>query len=161
MKSRWLLRIHMNFSSTFGSRVHKPCHLAGTFITTTTWNCEDYPKTKNMEDYPLSAVHVEAFLKMPASLEGHERTSINLSFPVTKHLRICVGCCVYGDEISAPLMVRIYLAADRTAACKNVLSYIGWSGRGQLKCGGTRAGNPDFVFRRNGRPESNQAVTRL
>ena len=99
----------MNFPSTFGIRVHKPCHIAGPFITTTTRNCEDYPKSNNLEDYPLSAVHVEVFLKMAASLESHQRTSMDFFFPVSKrHFRICVDCCVYCDELSAPVKVRIY-----------------------------------------------------
>ena len=99
----------MNLPSTFGSRVHKPCHLAGPFVTTTMRNCEYYAKINNLEDYPLPAVHVEVFWKMTASLEGHQRIRMDFSFPVTKrHFRICVGCCVYGDEISAPVKVRIY-----------------------------------------------------
>ena len=100
-------------------------HLARHFLTTTTRSCEDYAKINNLEYYPLPAVHVEVFSKMTASLEGNQRTRMNFSFPITKrHFRICVGCCVYGDELSPPVKVRIYLAADRTAACKNVLLWV-------------------------------------
>ena len=160
MKWWWLLRTHMNFPSTFGSRVHNPCHFALPFLTTTTRNCEDYAKTNNLEDYSFSAVHVELFLKMAASLEGHQRTGMDFSFPVTKcHFRIRACSCVYGDEDLARVKIGINWAADRTAACISVLNYTGWNGRDQLKRYGTRAGE-HFVFRRNGRPGSNQAITR-
>jgi len=59
-----------------------------------TRNCEDYAKTNNLEDYPLSPAHVELFLKITVLLESHQMTRKTSRFLLPNDIFVYVRAVV-------------------------------------------------------------------